>query len=109
MPRRNIIAEIKKNTRRKYSAEEKIKIVIEGLRAEIKVADLCRREGISAPVYYRWAKEFMEGGKSALTKDTLRDATPDEVKQLKEENEQLKRALGESTLDVLRLKKSLGI
>ena len=110
MPRRrNVVAEIRKNTRRKFSGEEKIRIVVEGMRGEVTVADLCRREGIGAPIYYRWAKAFMEGGKGALQKDTLRDATSDEVRQLKEENEQLKRALGEATLDRLRLKKSLGI
>ena len=109
MAKRNVVKEIRKATRRQFSAEEKIRIVLEGLRGEIPVSELCRREGINPTVYYRWSKAFLEAGKNGLTKDTKRDATTDEVRGLKQENEELKRALAESTLDVLRLKKSLGM
>lgn len=109
MPKRNIVKEIRKATRRKFTAEEKIRIVMEGLRGEIPVTDLCRREGIASPVYYRWSKCFLEAGKNGLTRDTRRDATTDEVKRLKDENESLKKALAESVLDVQRYKKSLGM
>jgi transposase len=106
---RNIVAEIRKATRRKYSAEDKIRIVLEGLRGQISVSELCRREGIAPTVYYRWSKDFLEAGKNGLTRDTLRDANADEVKALKAENEALKRGLAEAVLDVMRLKKSLGM
>jgi len=109
MARRNVVKEIRKATRRKFNPEEKIRIVLEGLRGEIPVSELCRREGINPTVYYRWSKGFLEAGKNGLTKDTRRDATSDEVKTLKLENKDLKQALAESTLDVLRLKKSLGM
>ena len=106
---RNVVKEIRKATRRKFSAEEKIRIVLEGLRGEIPVSDLCRREGIAPAVYYRWSKAFLDSGKNGLTGDTQRDATSEEVRRLKEENESLKRALAESVLDVQRYKKSLGM
>ena len=73
----DIVKKIRKATRRKFTAEEKIKIVIEGLRGEIPVVELCRREGISPAVYYRWSKSFLDAGKNGLTKDTKRDATSD--------------------------------
>jgi transposase len=105
----NVIKQIRKATRRTFSAEQKIQIALEGLRGEIGVSELCRREGISPAVYYRWSKAFLEAGKNGLTKDTKRDATGDEVRQLKEENGYLKKALAESVLEVQRLKKSLGM
>ena len=109
MPNRNIIKEIRKATRRKFSAEDKIRIVLEGLRGEIPVSELCRVEGIAPTMYYRWSKSFLEAGKNGLTKDTKRDATSDEVRKLREENGFLKKALAETVLEVQRLKKSLGI
>ena len=106
---KDIVKEIRKATRRQFHAEEKIRIVLEGLRGEIPVTDLCRRKGITPANYYRWSKSFLEGGKNALTKDTHRNATTSEVRTLREENEALKRGLAESVLDVQRLKKSLGM
>ncbi len=74
--------DIRRRTRKKYSAEEKIHIVLEGLRGEESIAELCRREGLNSNVYYRWSKEFMEAGKKRLAGDTVREATSDEVKEL---------------------------
>lgn len=104
-----VVNQIKKATRRKYSAEEKIRIVLEGLRGQVPVAELCRKEGIAPAVYYVWSKAFLEAGKNGLTLDTRRDATKDEVKRMKDENDNLKRALAEVSLDCMRLKKSLGL
>ena len=106
---KNVVAQIKKATRRKFSADEKIRIVLEGLRGEISISQLCRREGIAASIYYKWSKAFLEAGKNGLTKDTLRDATSDEVKRLKAENQQLKESLADSILETQRYKKSLGL
>jgi transposase len=106
---KNVVAQIKKATRRKFSADEKIRIVLEGLRGEISISELCRREGIAASIYYKWSKAFLEAGKNGLTKDTLRDATSDEVKRLKVENQQLKESLADSILETQRYKKSLGL
>ncbi len=106
---KDVIKEIRRATRRKFSAEEKIRIVLEGLRGEIPVSDLCRREGIAPTLYYRWSKAFLDSGKNGLTRDTQRDATSDEVRRLKEENATLKEVLAESILDVQRYKKSLGM
>jgi len=106
---RDVVAEIRRVTRRKFRAEEKIRIVLEGLRGEISVSQLCRRESISPALYYRWSKAFLEAGKNGLTIATKRDATKGEVLRLREENEALKKALAESILDVQRLKKSLGM
>ena len=108
MPRK-IVKEIKKASRKKFSAEEKIRIVLEGLRAEISIAELCRKEGIYPANYYKWSKEFLESGKNGLTLETKRSATSDEVKNLRKENDELKRTLGELMLDVTRLKKNLGL
>ncbi len=83
--------------------------MLEGLRGELSVSELCRREGIAPTLYYRWSKDFLDAGKNGLTRDTRRDATTDEVRRLKEENETLKQALAESVLDVQRYKKSLGM
>jgi transposase len=109
MSPRDVVREVRKATRRKFSAEEKIRIVLEGVRGEIPVAELCRRERISPTIYYRWSKSFLDAGKNGLTRDVKRDATSDEVMTLKEENSDLKRALAESLLENLRLKKSLGL
>lgn len=95
---KDVISQIKKATRRKFSADEKIRIVLEGLRGENALSELCRREGIAASVYYKWSKAFLEAGKNGLTKDTLRDATSDEVKKLRQENEQLKQSMAEAIL-----------
>jgi transposase len=106
---RDIVKEVRKATRKKFSAEDKIRIVLEGLRGEIPISELARREGIAPSVYYRWSKAFLEAGKNGLTRETHRDATSDEVRQLKADNDALKRALAEAVLDVQRLKKSLGL
>lgn len=105
----DVVAGIKRATKRHYSAEEKIKIVLEGLRGEMPVADLCRRENISTAIYYRWSKDFLEAGKNGLTRDTQRNANEDQVKSLRNENEHLRYALANSVLETQRLKKSLGL
>ena len=79
------VRDIRRNTRRHHSAEEKIRIVLEGLRGEVSIAELCRKEGINQNLYYRWSKEFLEAGKKRLAGDTAREATSDEVKELKAE------------------------
>ena len=101
------VRDIRRATRRKYSAEEKIRIVIEGLRGEDSIAELCRREGINANVYYRWSKEFMEAGKKRLAGDVVREATTDEVKELRAESAALKEALAEQLMEIRLLKKSV--
>ena len=106
---KDVIQQIRKATRRKFSADEKIRIVLEGLRGQQSIAEICRREGIAASIYYKWSKAFLEAGKNGLTKDTLRDATSDEVKQLRQENNQLKQSVAEAILDVQRYKKSFGL
>jgi len=102
-----LIREVKRNTRRKFSADEKIRIVLEGFRKEIPVSDLCRKENISTPIYYSWLKDFMEAGKARLKRDNLRDATKSEVKHLRKENDRLKELLGDQALTMHILKKSL--
>jgi transposase len=101
------IRDIKRKTRRKYSAEEKIRIVVEGLRGEQTIAELCRREGIAESLYYSWSKEFMEAGKARLAGNTKRQASSNEVDDLKQENEQLKQAVAELLLQNRVLKKSV--
>lgn len=101
------IRDIKRKTRRKYSAEEKIRIVVEGLRGETTIAELCRREGISESLYYSWSKEFMEAGKARLSGNTKRQAGSREVDALREENEQLKQLVAELALKNRVLKKSV--
>jgi transposase len=98
---------IRRNTRRQYSAEEKIRIVIEGLRGEDSVAELCRREGIAQSLYYKWSKEFLEAGKARLAGDTKRQATSEDVSDLRTENEQLKQLVAELMLKNRVLKKSV--
>lgn len=105
----NIVNEIRRATRRVFSAEEKIRIVLEGLRGEIPVTELCRRETISPAIYYKWSKSFLDAGKNGLTRDTKRNASTEEVQNLKSENSDLRRALSEQMLEVVRLKKSLGL
>src|SRR5271167_1027743 len=85
------VRDIRRATRRHHSAEEKIRIVLEGLRGEVSIAELCRKEGINQNLYYRWSKEFLEAGKKRLAGDTAREATSDEVKDLKAEARQLER------------------
>jgi len=101
------VREIRRRARRRFSAEEKIRIVLEGLRGEESIAALCRREGIAANLYYRWSKEFLEAGKKRLNGDTVREATSDEVKLLRSENRELKDVVAELTLKNRALKKSL--
>jgi transposase len=92
--------------RRKYTPEEKIRIVLEGFRREVSVNDLCRREGIKPSAYYAWTKAFMEAGKERLTRDAARDATRQEVEALKRETADLKQLVADLSLEVYRLKKT---
>ncbi len=101
-----VVRDIRRQTRRKYSAEEKIRIVLEGLRGEESIAELCRREGMNPNMYYKWSKEFLEAGKARLTGDTKRQATSSEVGELRQENEQLKQVVAELLLKNRVLKKS---
>jgi len=101
------VRDIRRKTRRRFSAEEKIRIVLEGLRGEQSVTELCRREGIASNLYYRWSKDFLEAGKKRLAGDVVREATSTEVKDLRVENRQLKEVVAEITLDNRLLKKSL--
>ncbi len=103
----SIVREIKRRTRKKYSSEEKIRIVLEGLRGEMSIAELCRKEGLNANIYYKWSKEFLEAGKKRLQGDTVREATSTEVVDLKKENDQLKALVAEVSLKNRVLKKSL--
>ena len=103
----NTVSNIRRRSRKRYSGEEKIRIVLEGLRGEETVAELCRREGISESVYYRWSKEFLEAGKQRLVGNTKRQATSDEVVELRRENEQLKQLVAELALKNRVLKKSV--
>jgi transposase len=103
----SVVREIKRKTRKQYSAEEKIRIVLEGLRGEESIATICRREGINSNMYYRWSKEFLEAGKKRLLGDTAREANSEEVTELKNENEQLKQLVAELSLTNRVLKKSL--
>jgi transposase len=105
-PRRQI-RRAKQATRRRFSAEDKIRIVMEGIRGEEPVSAICRREGIQSTVYYRWLKDFMEAGKQRLRGDTLREAGRDEVQALKAENQRLKELVADYALETLALKKSL--
>lgn len=101
------VRRIRRKTRKKYSAEDKIRIVIEGLKGEMTVAELCRKEGISQSLYYKWSKEFLEAGKQRLAGNTKRQADSEEVKDLKQENEQMKLLIAELSLKNRVLKKSL--
>ena len=101
------VRDIRRATRKHYSAEEKIRIVLEGLRGEDSIAELCRREGLNSNVYYRWSKEFLEAGKKRLAGDTNREATSSEVKELRAESSALKETLGELLVENRLLKKSV--
>jgi transposase len=101
------VQHIRRKTRRKHNVEEKIRIVLEGLRGESSIAELCRREGVNPNLYYRWSKEFLEAGKLRLQGDTKRQASSDEVDDLRRENEQLKQVVAELVLKNRVLKKSL--
>ena len=103
-PAEQVIKEIRRATRRQFSAEEKIRIVLSGLRGEDSIAELCRREGIVQNLYYRWSKEFLEAGKKRLAGDTARAATSDEVKALRREASALKEAVADLTLENRLLK-----
>ncbi len=102
-----LVRNIKRETRRKFSAEEKIRIVLAGMRGEESIAELCRQEGINQNLYYRWSKDFMEAGKKRLAGDVLREASTSDVKDLRRENSLLKEALAEEMLENRLLKKSV--
>jgi transposase len=106
-PAEDMIRDIRRATRRNFSAEEKIRIVLEGLRGEESIAELCRREGIATSIYYGWSKEFLEAGKKRLAGDTARAATSEEVKALRREAQSLKEAVADLTLENRLLKKSM--
>jgi transposase len=106
-PAEKVVRDIRRATRRQFSAEEKIRIVLDGLRGEESIAELCRREGIVQNLYYRWSKDFLEAGKKRLAGDTARAATPDEVKDLRREASALKEVVAELTLENRLLKKSM--
>ena len=102
-----VIRDIRRVTRKQYGAEEKIRIVLDGLRGEESIAALCRREGIAESLYYNWSKEFLEAGKKRLAGDTARAATTDEVKVLRRETRNLKEVVAEQALELRLLKKSM--
>lgn len=104
---RELIRKVRQATRRQYPAEEKIRIVLEGIRGDDAVSTICRREGISANIYYKWLKDFMEAGKTRLKGDEKRDATRVEVDELRRENDRLKQLVAEVSLENMVLKKSL--
>ena len=103
---RSFIKQVRRITRRKYTPEERVRIVLEGFRHEVPIRDLCRREGIRPNVYYSWLRDFMEAGKTRLARDTVRDATRAEVDNLKRENERLKQLVADLSLQVHLLKKT---
>lgn len=102
-----LVRDIKRKTRKQYGAEEKIRIVLDGLRGEESIAELCRREGIAQSLYYKWSKDFLEAGKKRLSGDTAREATSSEVKDLRKEARTLKEVVAEQTLELRLLKKSM--
>ena len=101
----SIVRDIHRKTRRKFSSEEKIRIVLEGLKGEVSISELCRREGIAANLYYRWSKDFLEAGKKRLSGDTVREANSSDVTGLRDENSQLKQLVAELSLNNRMLKK----
>ena len=103
----SVVREIKRKTRRKFSSEEKIRIILEGLKGEESIATICRREGTAPTLYYKWSKAFLEAGKRRLQGDTVREASSNEVTDLRKENEQLKQLVAEVSLKNRVLKKSL--
>lgn len=106
-PAERVVKDIRRATRKQYSAEEKIRIELEGLRGEDSIAELCRREGIAQGVYYKWSKDFMEAGKRRLAGDTSRAANTDEVRELRREARDLKEVVAEQMLENRLLKKSM--
>jgi transposase len=102
-----VVKDIRRATRKQYSAEEKIRIVLDGLKGEDSIAELCRREGIAQSLYYSWSKEFLEAGKKRLAGDTARAATSTEVKDLRREARDLKEVVAEQALELRLLKKSM--
>ena len=106
-PAEQVVRDIRRATRKHHSAEDKIRIVLEGLRGEDSIAELCRREGIAESLYYAWSKEFLEAGKRRLAGDTARAATTDEVKELRQEARALKEVVAEQALELRLLKKSM--
>ena len=105
-PAERVVKDIRRATRRHFSAKEKIRVVLEGLRGEDSIAELCRREGMVQNLYYRWSKDFLEAGKKRLAGDTARAATSDEVKDLRREASALKEVVAELTLENRLLKKA---
>ena len=103
---KQLIRDVRRNTRRRFTAEEKIRIVLEGFRRDLPIRDLCRREGIRPSTYYAWLKDFMEAGKERLTRDITRDANRSEVEGIKRENARLKQLVAELSLQVHVLKKT---
>ena len=103
----SVVREIKRKTRRKFNPEERIRIILEGLKGEDSIAAICRREAIAPSLYYKWSKSFLEAGKQRLKGDTMREANSDEVSELRKENEQLKQLVAELSLKKRVLKKSL--
>ena len=103
---RGFMQQVRVASRRKYTPEEKVRIVLEGFRREVGVKDLCRREGIKPGAYYAWTKDFMEAGKERLTRDAARDATRQEIDELKRENGELKHLVADLSLEAYRLKKT---
>ena len=106
-PSEKLVRDIRRVTRKQYSAEEKIRIVLDGLRGEATISELCRREGIAESLYYSWSKEFLEAGKRRLAGDTARSATTSEVKDLKRQAVELKEVVAEQALELRLLKKSM--
>jgi transposase len=103
---RSFVQQVRVAARRKYTPEEKVRIVLEGFRREVTINELCRREGIKPGAYYAWTKDFLEAGKERLTRDTVRDATRGEIDELKRENSELKHLVADLSLDVYRFKKT---
>jgi len=103
---RGFMQQVRVKSRRKYTPEEKVRIVMEGFRREVAVNELCRREGIKPGAYYAWTKDFMEAGKERLTRDTVRDATRQEINEIKRESTDLKHLVADLSLEVYRLKKT---
>jgi len=104
---RRLIGQIRRRTYRKISADDKIRVVLEGFRKELPISDLCRRERINVSVYYGWLKDFMEAGKARLKGDSMRAANEEDVTKLKDDNVRLKQLAGEQALEISLLKKSL--
>jgi len=103
---RGFMQQVRVAARRKYTPEEKVRIVLEGFRREVAVRDLCRREGIKPGAFYAWTKDFMEAGKERLSRDAVRDATRQEIEQIKRENTDLKHLVADLSLEVYRFKKT---